>query len=1018
MKVFISSTYVDLIEYRKKAVEVFNRYQCIPVAMEFFGSQSEDATTVCAEGIRDCDIFIGIYAYRYGWVPEGQEKSITRMEYELAKELEKECLCFIVKEDFPWNPKLMEMAKLAAHNDFLAIVKTRVLDFFTTPEDFAFKLATSLANAVKKQKGEAVQKGEKCLSPDAPFPYIAHTYALQRNFTGRQAEMAVLSNWFFNDTEPVLVLEAIGGMGKSAMSWVWVQKEIIGKLVETDGVFWWSFYEEPFEDFIRHLACYVLNIGLKEDFDLTSLMVELHRRRFLLVLDGLERALRGYAGMEAMYIQEKGFDGDTEAEARWDRRVREPVDPVADRFFREILTGKTRTLITTRLMPSPLDGLYGVKRVCLTGLSPEDTVRFLRGEGVNGTRAELEEASRVYDFHPLMLTLLAASIVLSRARDIRAAYSMNLIERDRPFKILSTAFGLLSEAERGAAERVSVFRGVFSFDAVKSLMLETDEERLWGMMQGLRRLGFVFYDETADCFDLHPIMRSFLYGRLSGEEGNGEAVHTLAVEYFKALPEPEKVVTLEDLGPVIELYHHLVRAGKFDEAFKLFRDRIVYPTYYQLSAYHLIIELLKPLFPGGDRDNGLPRLEKESAQGWTLNELANTYSLSGWPAKAVPLYLQYIRLSEKNDDKKNAAISLGNAAQLQLQIGQFSASTAHLRKSIALCREINDEFYEAIGHKELGRVLAFQGKINGAEEEFKKAFETNEKRGDIQALSLTSAYRSLSALLQARAAAVRRVDVGKEDRAGSRGREALEQARRALTFAEKDAKEVYPLPRDFVQAYWLLGEALILCGEAPVESFEIPFYDEHFQQKTETVPVTTGNPPAAAERCLHEALRRCRKVNLVEFEPDILLGLSRLDRANRRPPEEKRLEEVMEIALRAGYRRVLADLHLFCAQVLLESGAGGAGPLPIPYAVEAGSREPASPVPLLGLPAGDHLQKARDYARDVSEFSDLYQSAVSNPDFYNDIPEYDMLKRGMNEDERVKNGYLAAFQMAEELGKD
>jgi hypothetical protein len=28
----------------------------------------------------------------------------------------------------------------------------------------------------------------------------------------------------------------------------------------------------------------------------------------------------------------------------------------------------------------------------------------------------------------------------------------------------------------------------------------------------------------------------------------------------------EKIITIDDLAPVIELYHHLVKAGKFDEA--------------------------------------------------------------------------------------------------------------------------------------------------------------------------------------------------------------------------------------------------------------------------------------------------------------------------------------------------------------------------------------------------------------------------------------------------------------------
>ncbi|MCP5102635.1 MAG: hypothetical protein GY950_04615, partial [bacterium] len=321
----------------------------------------------------------------------------------------------------------------------------------------------------------------------------------------------------------------------------------------------------------------------------------------------------------------------------------------------------------------------------------------------------------------------------------------------------------------------------------------------------------------------------------------------------------------------------------------------------------------------------------------------------------------------------------------QFIIGQLSASTAHLRKSIALCREIKDEYEEAASRQDLGRVLAFQGKIKGAEEVFKKGFELAEKRNNIQIQGVISAYRSLSALLQARR--------GKERPAG----EALEQARRALEFAEKTVETRIPVPRDFVEAYWLLGEALVQCrllGTVIGGGFEIPFYDEHFQRQTQSVAVQSGNEPAAAQRCLHEALRRCRKTNMVEMEPDILLSLARLDRAAGLPPNETLLTEAMEISLRAGYRQVLADLHLFCGQILLEM------------------KEPAT---LLGFNAKAHLQKAKSYALDVSEFSHLYPSA--NPDFYTGIPEYEMMKRGMTEEERIENGYRVVYQIAEEMGK-
>jgi hypothetical protein len=105
----------------------------------------------------------------------------------------------------------------------------------------------------------------------------------------------------------------------------------------------------------------------------------------------------------------------------------------------------------------------------------------------------------------------------------------------------------------------------------------------------------------------------------------------------------------------------------------------------------------------------------------------------------------------------------------------------------------------------------------------------------------------------------------------------------------------------------------------------------------------------------------------------------------------------MEIALRSGYRLSLPDLLLFCGQVLLQF------------------KEKKS---LLGLTAAEHLQKTKEYALDVSEFSHLYVSVKSPADdFYKDIPEYEMLKRGMTDEERTRNGYWVAYQIAEILEK-
>jgi len=1017
MKIFISSTYEDLKTYRQSAIEVVNRYKYVPLAMELFMARPQEPEKLCGKEIRECDIFVGIYAHRYGFIPEGKGKSITQLEYELAIKLKKDCLCFIVEERYPWDPGLIEMDKHSNLKAFLGIIKKeRTFVYFESPKDFESKLATSLGKFIAEQKAETAKTWEAII-PMAPSPFIAHPYPLPENFTGRDAEIAALSNWFYNEKKPVLIMEAIGGMGKTALTWVWLHQEVIEKPVELQGIFWWSFYEAPFETFLQHLECYVLRKENDQESllstDLAKLQAALHSNRFLLVLDGLERALRGYAGMEAMFIQEKKFQGDKSAETQWDQHMREPVNHMATRFLKHLASmgGKSKTLITTRLMPTPLEGLSGVKHIFLKGYSGGEAVRFLRSEGVKGTRSELEQAGKVYDFHPLMLKLLSSSIKRSRTQDINEAFRQNLINRQEPYTILKTCFNFLSKQEKKVATHISIFRSAFTFDSAKAIFPEMNENPFWQVMQELRSLGFLFYDEKEDCFDFHPIMRSFLYNNLT----NSTAVHNLAAQYFQSMPKVEKIIHLKDISPLIELYHHLVKAGKLDEAYILYEGRISKHAYYQLSAYHLIIELLKEFFPEGE--DHLPCLKDESHQASIVNDLALAYSLSGQPLKAVPLFFQNIRISEKIGYKGKISIPLENVAYMsQIKLGQLSASIAHLRKAFALFMEMERLSSVQIVYDELGFVLAYQGRAISAEEimppflenlyvedEFYRSYKSFYYK-HTNWLELEPISRSLSALMQARLAAVL---PDEEKNYVTHIMEALEQASEALKFAERDIITDYPIPIKFVRTYWLLGVALIQChlstSNVPIEYLYISFYNDSFQQQVESVTVKSGKELEVAERCLHEALHRCRKSNIVDMEPDILLALARMEwtklysqsktkELNRLPTIEEKLKEAHDIAQLSDYRLVLADLHLFCGQVLLEL------------------KEKHT---LLDLTAHQHLQKAKEYTLDVSEFTDIYQS--QDPHFYDNIHEYQMLKRGMTQEERIKNGYYVAYKIAEAL---
>ena len=112
-------------------------------------------------------------------------------------------------------------------------------------------------------------------------------------------------------------------------------------------------------------------------------------------------------------------------------------------------------------------------------------------------------------------------------------------------------------------------------------------------------------------------------------------------------------------------------------------------------------------FPDGE--DKPPRLQKEDDQAWTLAALANSYSFNGQPRQAVPLFEMQIAIREKQDDKKNLAIGLGNLANRHRDLGALRDAEANLRRRIALCREIGDEFREAIGQQNLGRCWPIAG---------------------------------------------------------------------------------------------------------------------------------------------------------------------------------------------------------------------------------------------------------------------------------------------------------------------
>jgi tetratricopeptide (TPR) repeat protein len=710
---------------------------------------------------------------------------------------------------------------------------------------------------------------------------LVHPYGMPPNFTGRGTERALLSKWLEGRGPALFVLRALGGFGKSALVWHWLLHDV--DPARWGRVLWWCFYEPdaPFEHFLAHTLEYfgLDPKGLDAREQVEKALSVLRREGHLLLLDGFERELRAFSGMGS-------YQGEEEI-ARLGTDDRDCINSMAEIFLRGVVSLpdlRGRVLLTTRLRPRILEDrngevLSGFLEKELSPMRAEEAVDFFHAEGIQGTRSEILAACEPYGFHPLSLKLLAGMVQrdLRTPRDIAATcrldVSGNLIQRQH--HVLEQAYGRLRPAHRDLLSRIACFRGSISYDAVVTAARETRDREIDKVLHDLVVRGLLQHDQAHRRFDLHPIVRRFAYDRLG--EKDRESAHRELRNYFAAIPPPQRVQTLADLSPVIELYHHMMHAGEYEAAFELLRHRILLIAYFHLGAYELCIGLLQALFLDGK--DYPPRLKDDRDQAWILNSLANSYSLSGQPRRALTLYERAIRISAGSGDSFNAAVELGAlAAVAQLPIGALKSGDANLRKRITTCLEIGQESREGTGRAELGRLLSFRGFWEEAEEELVLALGLFERLLEVQHACLVWAYRALRQLLFSR--------TGKP----SAAQHALTAAQRSLDLAEEAERRRYPYPRDYVRSHWLLGAARLATGNL-----------------------------IAAERHLNDALSRCHRINMVDHEADILIDLGRLRRKTGDVVEARNLtEDALAITERCGYVLQGADVHLLLAQLDLD----------------------------------------------------------------------------------------------------
>jgi tetratricopeptide (TPR) repeat protein len=158
IRVFISSTSEDLRDHREAVRDAVMTLGMHPVMMEHFPAMDADAVAACRQKVIDCDLFVGIYAHRYGHIPQGETRSITEMEYDWAGEAGLPRRVFVINRDYAWPDEFREHDKTIEIDAFRQRSGEKVWAEFTTPDSLAAKVTQSLVHDAKRLSRERRQQ--------------------------------------------------------------------------------------------------------------------------------------------------------------------------------------------------------------------------------------------------------------------------------------------------------------------------------------------------------------------------------------------------------------------------------------------------------------------------------------------------------------------------------------------------------------------------------------------------------------------------------------------------------------------------------------------------------------------------------------------------------------------------------------------------------------------------------------------------------------------------------------------
>jgi predicted ATPase len=730
LRVFVSSTLRELAEERRAVRSAIERMRLAPVMFEL-GARPHPPRDLYRAYLQRSEIFLGIYAQRYGWVAPDETVSGLEDEYDLAPSGMPRLIYIKDTGEAP-EPRLATLLKRIKSDDRVSYKSFETVEELRelVQADLATLLADRFDAARASLHGDLDQRTEErgvdglrgddgdAASATLPAPLTA--------LVGREAEIDTISGLLTREGARLVTLVGSGGIGKSRLA---IESGRLLRGSFRDGVVFVPLAAVTDEALVPATIAGALGVqdtGVEPIMD--TLATALRNRRMLVIADNLEQVLGAASTITALLQAAPGLSflvtSRTLLHVLGEQAVR--VGPLP-------LPGSAHPT-PAEALASPSVQLF-VQRA--RSMRPDFEVTEENVEALVGVCQHLDGVPLALELAAASIRLLPPAALLQRLRQHRPlpGAARDVPSRQRTIEdTIAWSVQLLTDQERALLHHLGVFSGGFSLEAAESVA--GDDADVLGDLGALVDASLVRQQDRGDR-SRFTMLRSVLDFARRGLEESGrlDTARVSHTRYYvdralslapdlKGRHQGATVLELaEERDDLRDAVRHLIEQREWDQLADLA---------WQLYVYWWIGGLLgevrgwmEEMLASGD-----PLQDRSRAAG-----LYFTRAITFWQEedeRVVP------GLTESAELFRGAAEPSGEAlARISIALALLAGTPPEadraeeeLETALTLFRTAGDAWGEALALVTLGRSAMLGGRVQRALNRFEESVLLARRQGD------------------------------------------------------------------------------------------------------------------------------------------------------------------------------------------------------------------------------------------------------------------------------------------------